>query len=64
MRFGRMENSYPRKINIRFPVFLFLSFRFDKKRHCLVIKKKKKRELESSETLHLENENELNRIKK
>ena len=38
-----MENSYPRKINIRFPVFLFLSFRFDKKRHCLVIKKKKKR---------------------
>lgn len=62
MRFGRMGNSYPRKINIRFPVFLFLSFRFDKKRHCLVIKKKGK--LESSETLHLENENELNRIKK
>lgn len=39
-----MENSYPRKINIRFPVFLFLSFRFDKKRHCLVIKKKEKKE--------------------
>lgn len=39
-----MENSYPRKINIRFPIFLFISFRYKKSLSmCLMIKKKKKK---------------------
>lgn len=39
-----MENSYPRKINIRFPIFLFLSLQKAPLPMCLVIKKKKRKE--------------------
>lgn len=57
-----MENSYPRKINIRFPIFLFLSLQKAPLPMCLVIKKKEKKT--GIERYTSENENELNRIKK
>lgn len=59
-----MKNSYPRKINIRFPIFLFLSLQKAPLPMCLVIKKKKKEKKTGIERYTSENENELNRIKK